>query len=1034
MMLAISLIIILLVIIPGSTANMMIVTEIDYCAIPNRNQLSLCQSPLVCRNNIIEGTHECVPCPLGQIRSEKDKLGKTCVRDPCHEMWNISPVCDPISETCMVSHNKAFCACADNYAYENGKCRKIPDHICAEENVKCGKNELCWPDKMRPFKYTCINVCTHNEGEMNICDKNTEICNYLPPKDYTTGGQGEFDCQCKEGYGRRFINAKCERLPEDVCAGKTCGFNERPYPSLTDPFRCSCLNPCDVESENTCDKNLEKCIFINFSYSKEIVDKKPIECRCKNSNHKKINGVCQGPPKNICSELKVECPDGTKCFPDDLDGFSYQCLDPCKSEKYNICDTTSENCLYLKNEDKIHCRCKQGFSRDIENNDLCLPNVIPTQVPLFDQTATEINTNPCKNVVCPLPNQKCFADGQTHKCEDPCQKIGLNGRTFCPDDKNQICRYNENNNNHECICKDGTIFNEVTFSCEIIPNIKEICKESSCPANQKCYADPKNPLKYICRDPCEAEENLCTGENERCIYSKQKASHICKCVQNYARKNGVCTLLPIDVCENHDCNIDKRCYASMTDRFSYDCLDPCEMENHCMGQHEKCVYVNQMVQCECQGPEYVRSIYDGLCKTIQEIRDENNPCIKLGVVCPNSDEKCFPVDDKDLASGKEYVCEQPCLRSNPCALDEICHFNFLTNQRECKCPEGFDRYKGKCLPIPKGDDICKSESDDRPKCRDDLKCYPNRNNKFEYKCLDPCEIENPCKRIKNQLCFVENHEAVCVCPENTRLDRRARACIDPPKDICEYNNNKIKCQGDTKCYPVENDDWNFVCQNPCKKEGSEICSGRFQECVVIDHEISCQCPDYHIEKFNRRTGKIDCVFEAPPTSTTTTPIDSEPNYSDDTIDSIDENQEIFQNNNNDPTDPNPTFIQKAGIESLLTGFLQKNIWMVLSLVVLATIVAILIILLCIYIVKLSCCKDKNRQNRRPDQVGHFNDDDEEYRIFGVGSQSRMPEREMSSSVPGSVKSSRSQKQKRLKSIAHQFKDEFSDDEEGTEYY
>ena len=758
---------------------------IDFCEINNQ-----CKKNEICINQPELFRSECEKCPKGHVKL----TDRECLDCQCNNE----------AEFCQLNTNtkKPKCLCKKGYKvdpYNKDKgCQKVGDPC---EGVVCGEDERCFVENS--FNYSCKNVCTYNNGDFakRFCDMSTEICHY-------THALEKVWCSCKEGFGKRAGNIDEHCIPhpskEEVCSDTICKDSEKCYVNEDDKFSSICSSPCDNKEDNTCNEVTESCSYSAFFGNGKVT------CACKLDGHKKINGVCQGPPDNVCEG--VTCGSGLKCYTDKNDKFKHKCLDPCTQDD-NTCDSLTQDCRVSLSTGIITCPCKSGY--EIHESTCKIPPV----------------GGPCADHNC-LDNQKCYTFPNNNfdkECDDPCSRENL-----CTG-SNEKCSYSATSNSHQCDCEEGFLRNRQKI-CARPPN--DVCSTASCDSTLKCYADPNDNFNYLCEDPC-LRENLCPGENEVCTYNNS-LGHTCNCANNHQKNNGVCTKIPDNICSSQPCeNPAHKCYKNESDPFKRTCEDPCQRTDEItckLEENEICQYKNDIVSCECTLP-IMRKI-EGRCTLPPS--DLCSPEAKDQ--CPNETDICTPNPNDPWS----IICKNPC-DPNPCNQDENC----ISVEQEpvCSCPEGTEKWEGQCQTPP--DNVCENHS-----CQSDEICVPL--NKFGHRCKNPCLDENPCL-IENQICSISNHIKKCACPENT-LEREGK-CTDKP--VCD----NVGCPNNKKCYEDSNQVKGYICKDPCSTHDNH-CGDNFV-CSYVNRKIQCDCEENFREIIDEKGNKV-CAAEVDNINDTTT--------------------------------------------------------------------------------------------------------------------------------------------------------------------
>lgn len=117
-----------------------------------------------------------------------------------------------------------------------------------------------------------------------------------------------------------------------------------------------------------------------------------------------------------------------------------------------------------------------------------------------------------------------------------------------------------------------------------------------------------------------------------------------------------------------------------------------------------------------------------------------------------------------------------------------------------------------------------------------------------HNCVNPCVNGNPCDKTAE--CHIQNHRAVCTCPEGYIGDP-FKNCYLKPVD------QKPECVSDSEC-PTSKACINQICQNPCEQRNPCIENA---ECRVIQHHPTCHCitgyaGDPQIQCYKRKLTKL----------------------------------------------------------------------------------------------------------------------------------------------------------------------------------
>ena len=819
-----------------------VVNAIQLCPITSCNSDEICIEP----EDFSHGEGICVGCPKDKVKKPGEN---ECVDDPCLTSCNLD------SEICHRSNSKlnleTYCKCKPGYGKprDSENCQLIPDllELCNTNNGDCPENNFCLSkgSKKDPFSVQCVPMCDFKNGRFNLCREESETCGWNVPvpykrNDFTT--IGSLRCDCKPGFAKKNpeTDLHCEPIPLDPCASESvqCEMFEKPVPiGPEDPFGCKCQDPCEDESINTCDEELEVC---NYMFGE-------LTCLCKDKSHRRINGKCRGPPENICqdADMPVDCPVGTKCYPDPLDPFAYQCADPCtvKIEGENTCDPQTETCAFYPGADQVTCTCKPGHKKNPSNNDKCQLLLLAGQTPC----TIEENKNKCKS-----ENKRCYLSESNpdfdFECHDPCVKDNLcQGENH----QNQVCTFDANighSGQHLCSCdKDnGFVENVSNGKCET--PLTDVCLNSTCPKNLKCYPKATNPnFEHICQDPC-IREDLCPGINEKCVYDRDNISasenHVqCSCADGFLRHSdsGRCQRPPDDVCAQVICpENNQKCYTDPNNKFNHICKNPCDVvsENLCSGEFEKCVNYNQKTgkhTCSCVD-DYVRHPEYDTCvvpPTVEEIcgkDDEKN-------LCSSDNQECYQSEEDPFS----HVCLDPCdiPTENKCRsfANQECVYSKSQNGMECLCKDNMilNEATKQCQMPPTIAALCKNND-----CNSNEVCGPDPSHPLKYLCTDPCL--NQCN--SDEVCKYEFGMVTCNCPEGMSHNNLG-FCAIPPEDPCIDENGEsialTRCYHDEACVKDASNPFNHLCVNLCQSE-TNPCEFPGQICKMGFHEKTCHCP------------------------------------------------------------------------------------------------------------------------------------------------------------------------------------------------
>lgn len=164
-------------------------------------------------------------------------------------------------------------------------------------------------------------------------------------------------------------------------------------------------------------------------------------------------------------------------------------------------------------------------------------------------------------------------------------------------------------------------------------------------------------------------------------------------------------------------------------------------------------------------------------------------------------------------------CVNPCILENKCAINAECYGQ--NHRAVCRCGAGY-------LGNPEAH--CeRAECNAHHDCPRNLACYSGR-------CVNPCIEESPC--AQNAVCYVQDHESTCRCPENLPAGN--------PYSYCEHLTTYLdepECRVDLDCADklvcIKN-----KCIDPCPVIRPCLENAK---CNVLDtvpvRTMTCTCPE-----------------------------------------------------------------------------------------------------------------------------------------------------------------------------------------------
>lgn len=439
-------------------------------------------------------------------------------------------------------------------------------------------------------------------------------------------------------------------------------------------------------------------------------------------------------------------------------------------------------------------------------NQRCENPCARSQICSRDQTCTVSDTNPLRTLICKCPVDM-VADANGNCKPIAVGEPGCKSNFDCPDSdicvrgscslacKVEPCGINaqclSQNHRGQCSCARGYEGNPLK-ECSLITfrqPTRECTTNDDCPFDRSCKNEKcVNPCSYSCGS------NFCHVENHQAI---------CRCPDGYiGSPETSCTPIktPTVGCKSSDeCSRAESCVNQR-------CISPCNC-----GQNAECHVTNHYPVCTCKSGYSGNALYG---------------CFKLGC---ESDSQCN--DDKTCYNNE---CLNPCSLNDHCAVSAVC---YATNHKAaCKCPPGLE-----------GNPLQKCE---RAECYADYEC-PNDRACLNKHCVNPCAISNKDICASNAICFVNNHQANCKCPEHLPQGN--------PFSYCEkiIVINEPECQVDVDC-PGQFACISNTCVNPCKELTPCTSSSK---CSVLDslpvRTMICTCPELYVPDNNGECRRME---------------------------------------------------------------------------------------------------------------------------------------------------------------------------------
>lgn len=494
------------------------------------------------------------------------------------------------------------------------------------------------------------------------------------------------------------------------------------------------------------------------------------QCECRPGYQGNPHVQCDIPvktPKPQCIQ-DADCPSKLACI-------NERCADPCATP--HVC-TPQQTCTVLDTLPKraMACKCPGDTVTDISRN--CVPITVPKVISGCQHNSECANTEVCSN----------------GNCLDACrlERCGVNAQCTARDHYAQ------------CNCPKGFQGNPriECYTTEVdVPRIPNpgCSRNDDCPRDQICRNE-------ICISPCAADD---CGIGAYCHVQQRKA--ICRCPPGYSGN-------PQERCLPRKCFLISlssnfyNTYLHSITTASDVILVGCKSSTDCPS-NEACINTQCASPCNC-GP-------NAECT----VKNHHPICYCKPGFSGNAQFGCAPIgcqSDDECSGDKQCVnreCINPCLASDPCALNAECYGR--NHRANCRCPVGLEGDPFvRCLRLE-----CHSDYD----CASNLACVSNE-------CVSPCGQRNPC--AQNAICQALQHRAVCRCPDQLPLGN--------PYAYCEPRPVEPVCRDDGDC-PSKLACIDDKCQDPCAVLSP--CHPTAQ-CSVLNsvpvRTMVCECAEYEV--------------------------------------------------------------------------------------------------------------------------------------------------------------------------------------------
>ena len=570
------------------------------------------------------------------------------------------------------------------------------------------------------------------------------------------------------------ISGRCKRRCEGIVCGIGASCDPQSNKCVCNPYFIGnpdllCMPPIQPpHCEPTCGENAH-CEY-NLS---------DLKCVCNPGTSGNPYHGCGSQKKSECSSSvcgkDAHChagPNAIECVcPPGYAGNPFiQCHD------INECNGNAcgSNAVCINTIGSYDCRCKDGFFGN----------------PFFGCQA--LQTGPCttpescicsQDVPCPL-DYSCV----NGKCLDKCSSVSCGPRSVCQDGI--------------CLCPPGYQGNpnDLSKGCFLRGHCSN---DLDCEPQQICFQIGKGARK--CVDACS---KLQCGPNAFCVTQNHASS--CLCVDGYHGNpsNLVEGCKPDRSDIYPGCTDDTDCakglFCLVRENGSQDCVNPCSgivcaFHQRCEPDskgHAECKcddsYEWNPISSSCEKPSVPDCIADHDCRSTEACRPD-----ALGVL------KCIP------------ICKTlTCTSNSQCVA--------IDHRAQCECLPGF-------TGNPNDRQGCQSARKDR--CTSDAQCPEDQTCKSSPDNILTCQPV--CDSVTcgpNALCVVNNHEAVCECPQGLYAgdpNEMKNGCRTVP---CVYN---IDCPSTQLCNRLTHTCYNACDENAC---------GTNAVCIADDHRAICQCP------------------------------------------------------------------------------------------------------------------------------------------------------------------------------------------------
>ncbi|KAF0298053.1 Neurogenic locus notch 1 [Amphibalanus amphitrite] len=750
--------------------------------------------------------------------------------------------CGPNSE-CRVKNGGAACSCLSGYKGAPPACRPecvmntdCADHLaCIGQKCldpcqgQCGQNARCAVQNHRP-------VCRCDTGFTGDAFR---YCSPIPQN--CSDKNGVAVCICRDEYfGNPYSGCKPECVLDTDCPrDKNCDGNKCRNPC---PGQCGTGAECHVVNRIIMCSCPEGHTGDPFSYCRLVPQTPPPfepqytnpcvpspcgeNAQCREANNAAVCSCVAGYHGDPTIGCRPECVSNAECAPA-LACINQKCKNPCAG----LCGVNAQ-CRVLNHNPR--CNCLPGYEGDPYRSCVISRNCSDKNGVAVCICRDEYFGNPysgCKpecvlDTDCPR-DKNC----DNNKCRDPCPGQCGTGAE---------CRVA--NHRIMCHCPEGHTGDPFSY-CRLVPQTP--------PPFEPQYTNPCVPSPCATPRP-EQPQNPCypgkCGPNAQCRVHNDIG--VCSCLPEYFGN-------PYEGCKP-ECLVDSECDRSKACERNK-CVDPCP---GVCGFRAECRVQNHMAICFCL--EGYRGDPFTACTPIPVTRFVGDPyrrCTLEVVTQPVKDDPCSP---------------------NPCGPNSICRV--IGDKAACSCEQG---YKG-------SPPNCRPECVTNPECSADKACYGQNclpeyfGNPYEG-CKPECVVNSDCVKSKGcernkcvdpcpgvcgfrAECRVQDHVAICYCPDGYRAREPVNPCFPSPcgpYSECRVLNGGAACSckptyigAPPQCRPecvVNSECSNYLaciqekCVDPCPGK-----CGLNAQCSVRSHNPRCTClPGYTGDPYSRCVKEIE---------------------------------------------------------------------------------------------------------------------------------------------------------------------------------